>query len=290
MRSTRQGTGKKPRIEKWIFGKRAALFATAISGLTGIARASDGTWSLNGSGTWDALTDSANWVGGVAASGAGATADFTTVNITANQTVTLGANITVGNINVADAVSSNDWTLATGSPAHTLTLDGGTPTITVNDASRTFTVGAAIAGSLGLTKGGTGSLTLTASPLYTGVTTINGGALALNLPAGTTLSPLTTYTVNSATLNFNFNGTLNLSSGNMISGTGTTILSQGTLILGNSTAISGTTLQINSGTLAGSGTDISFARPVILNGNASVIGTQNFSFTNLVSGIGGNRF
>src|SRR5262245_23027612 len=111
--------------------RRAALIAAAISGLAGAAHAADGTWAVNASGVWDGLTDSANWVGGIAASGAGFTADFSQVDINADRTVTLGADITIGNLIFGDAATiSNNWIIAPGTPAHTLTLAGATPTIT----------------------------------------------------------------------------------------------------------------------------------------------------------------
>lgn len=172
------------------------LFATLVAVTPG-AKALDGTWtqitSGTASGTWIDSTPG-NWAGGVVAGGSGATANFATLDLSGTSTVTLGAPRTIGNIIFGDtgtgALVSN-WVL-TGSGANTLTLDGATPTITVNTLGAgslsLATISASISGTSGLTKNGngttatsanaaTGVLVLSGSNNYSGGTTISAGAL-----------------------------------------------------------------------------------------------------------------
>ncbi len=177
--------------------KLFSLLIAALTALTPGAKAADGTWtqitSGTASGTWsDALT--ANWAGGVVAGGSGATANFGTLDVSGTSTVTLGAPRTIGNIIFGDTgtgATASTWVLS-GTGANTLTLDGGTPTITVNTLGSTSltlaTISTSISGTSGLIKNGngttatsstaaTGVLVLSGSNNYTGGTTISAGAL-----------------------------------------------------------------------------------------------------------------
>ena len=76
-----------------------------------------GTWTNTSGGTWATGT---NWSGGVIAGGTGAVADFSTLDITGVQTVTLNAPVTTGTILFGDTTLSaaTGWTLTSS----TLTL------------------------------------------------------------------------------------------------------------------------------------------------------------------------
>jgi autotransporter-associated beta strand protein len=115
----------------------------------------DGTWTAINSGKWSAP---ANWSGGNVASGATATANFSTVNITDNRTVTLDAPFTIGTLTAQDATTaSHNWTFdGTGS----LTLDNGGNQPLVTVSNQTTTISAPLAGSNGLRKNGAGLLVL----------------------------------------------------------------------------------------------------------------------------------
>jgi hypothetical protein len=86
--------------------------ATAIAALltSQSARALDGTW-LGTTGNW---TDAGTWLGGTIADGTGFTANFTDVDIAADQTITLAADRTIGKITFTDAVTSSNNLLITG--------------------------------------------------------------------------------------------------------------------------------------------------------------------------------
>ena len=81
------------------------------------AHAADGTW-LGNDGNWNAT---GTWSGGTIADGIGFTANFTGLDITANKTITLAADRTIGNISFTDLTTASNNLLITG--ANTLTLD-----------------------------------------------------------------------------------------------------------------------------------------------------------------------
>jgi len=169
---------------------RVAAAALAV-GVVLNGRADNGTWTNLIGGSWG---NSGNWLAATVAEGAGFTADFSTLNITAAGTVTLDGPRTIGNLKFADTGATYyDWTLATGS-AGPLTLDasGGSPTITVG--TRAATISAVLDGTSGLTKAGGGTLTLSGANTYTGDTLINGGTLAVT-NGGAINTPLSTLNI-----------------------------------------------------------------------------------------------
>lgn len=90
-------------------------------------------------------------------------AAFSSSTILSNGAVNIGANLTVANLFGNSAV----------------TTSAGTPTLTVNDnVSTTFAGG--LSGSLGLTKGGSGILTLTSSNNFSGNVFVSLGGLTLD--------------------------------------------------------------------------------------------------------------
>ena len=81
-------------------------------------------------------------------------ADFSTLNITADDTVHLDSARTIGGLKFGDTTPSNNWILDNnGNAANVLTLavSSGSPTITVNNDTATMNL--ALAGTQGFTKG-----------------------------------------------------------------------------------------------------------------------------------------
>ena len=118
--------------------------------------------AVSGNGTWigDAdgnSSETAKWTAGFPANGTGNTANFGTLNITANRTVTLDASRTIGTVQFGDTSGTQNWTLAAAN-GRDLTLAATTPTITVNQNTATIT--ASLDGTLGFTKSGAGTLVL----------------------------------------------------------------------------------------------------------------------------------
>ena len=132
---------------------------------------SSGVWTNNASGSWSAIS---NWNSGSIANGVSRMADFSSLDIPANQTVTLDSARTVGGLRFGDLFGAQNWTLSGSIP---LTLDGGggnAPLIAVNQNSAT--VSTPLSGASGLIKTGNGMLTLN------GTNNLGGG---LTVAAGT---------------------------------------------------------------------------------------------------------
>lgn len=145
--------------------KQATMsLALAVSFYSFVAGAADGTWTNSAGGSW---ANSANWSGGAIASGSGATADFSTLDLTANAIVTLDGAQTIGTLDFADTASSYyNWILNTGSGGPLTLAGSGTPIINVS--SDQAVINAVLAGTQGFLKTGNGTLLLTAANTFTG--------------------------------------------------------------------------------------------------------------------------
>ncbi len=139
-----------------------------VAGVTG---GTSSSWTNLAGGNW---TTAANWQGGIIASNVDALADFSTLQMTANTTVTVGStNITIGNMAFGDAGNAFNWTLAGGT--NTLAVSSGSPRIAVN--SGTTTISSVLMGSQGFTKIGSGTLTLSGANKITNGVNVLGGTV-----------------------------------------------------------------------------------------------------------------
>lgn len=264
-------------------------------------QAADGTWTQNASGNWN-LTNTTPWAGGNIASGAGFNANFNTIDITAATTVTLTENLTIGSLSFGDTVSPvQNWTLArTGVAELTLqTLVGG-PLITTDNG--TTTISAALAGTQGFTKAGSGTLVLSGANTLTGGITVNAGTLdiwtattvgnSINLASGTVLNAANNGT-STATITGNITGAgrINKTSGSstlVLTGdntfTGGTTLGAGVIIVGNglNNGIGTGTLTLNGGALVANDNNArTFANTLAMGSSALRFGAAQGATTGL---------
>jgi autotransporter-associated beta strand protein/YVTN family beta-propeller protein len=188
---------------------RPILLLVALAGWASVIStlAASGTWTNRNGGSW---INAANWNAATIADGSGSAANFTTLNLSSDVTVTLDGPRTIGNLNFDDQNSTkHNWFLNAGSGGP-LTLAGATPTFTV--LSATTSVSVALSGIAGLTKAGAGKLVLSGANTYTGTTTVNAGILGLPTTTLSATSPLNIAAANAivesaGTLNFVVNAT-----------------------------------------------------------------------------------
>ncbi|MCE9630553.1 MAG: autotransporter-associated beta strand repeat-containing protein [Planctomycetia bacterium] len=234
----------------------------------------NGTWTSTSGGTW---SDSANWSAGIA-SGTGAVADFSMLNITGVQTVTLNAPVTTGTLLFGDTgTPAGGWTLTGGTL--TLATVSGVPTISVTGLGQSSSYGTAaatissvIAGSNGLNKSGTSALVLSGVNTYSGNTTVNGGYLVLNNASA--LGNSSSITVSS--------GALAIGNGITIgAGKSLTNNSLGNASYGGLAAISGGTGTWAGSVTYGAGSRIGYENNSVLVLSGSIGGSNNF----LISGL-----
>jgi autotransporter-associated beta strand protein len=139
------------------------------------APASVGTWTRTASSSW---ANGANWSGSSIPNSVQARADFSSLDLPAQITITLDGAKTVGSLAFGDTNPSHDWSIRGGiGDALTLDVTSGNPLVTVND--RTATLGIPLAGNKGLTKEGPGTLVLSGPNTYSGRTTVAMGVLRI---------------------------------------------------------------------------------------------------------------
>jgi len=243
--------------------------SVAIVFLPTWAQATDYTWdpaadlsNSGGTGTWD-LTSSFWNNAGVDGLWGNTNADVAVFGGTGGVvTINTGTGVTANGL----TFNVGGYTIAGNVLADTLTLAGGTPTITVTNVSDTATINAIIAGSSGLTKAGSGNLVLGGANTYSGQTTINAGTV--NIAASTNLGDA------SATNTIAFGGGTLRSTATLDLGTTRTIAvgaGGGTL-----SAQTATTLTV-SGALSGS------AQLTAAGGGTVVLGADNSGFSGNVT-------
>lgn len=197
------------RFQPWLAGSLAAVATLSLFGLD--ACAADGTWTQTVSGgSW---STTGNWSGGIVADGSGSTANFNTLDLTADNTVRLDSDRTLTSLIFGDTntTTAAGWVLDNnGTATNNLILAGVAPAVTVNalGSGKTATISAIIEGTAGLTKSGSGTLTLSGVNTYSGTTSISAGFLAItsNNALGATGAGNGTTVSNNAALWLNATG------------------------------------------------------------------------------------
>jgi autotransporter-associated beta strand protein len=157
--------------------KQSAVWVALLALAVSPARAADGKWNILIGGSWSTASF---WLNGVIADGADSTATFSQ-NITANRTVTLDSDRTIGNLYFIDTGPDPDsrWTLQ----SNTLTLETttGIPRINISSAvSAPVYISTVLAGTNGFEKVGNGTLMINGAATYTGDTVLSDGNIRLN--------------------------------------------------------------------------------------------------------------
>jgi fibronectin-binding autotransporter adhesin len=159
------------------------LALVAFSPLSTLHAQTNGTWTTDGPGNWN---DGANWSVGAIASGAGAIADFSTLDITGDHLVTLGSPFTIGTLVSQDATTpTHNWTLGGADP---LTLDNGASQPVLNVVNQSLAISAPLAGTNGFSKTGSGDLVLSGGGSMTGNVVVSAGTLRLGVENGLSTS------------------------------------------------------------------------------------------------------
>jgi autotransporter-associated beta strand protein len=131
---------------------------------------SSGTWTSDASANWG---DTSRWSGNVVASGVGQTASFSTINISANRTVTLDTSRAISTLRFSDITATFfNWTI-TNSADSTLTLNSGSAASPAIVVTNTATLAAPLAGTNGYTKSGPGTLILSGNNSLSGTVNID---------------------------------------------------------------------------------------------------------------------
>ena len=167
---------------RFVSGRSAVRTLAAVAFLFFALNLSAGTFtwtklvSGNGSGSW---TNQANWSGATLPTTNTDTANFDSLDLTADSTVTLDGNQTVNALNFADTATATvgSWVVNAGSPSTSkLALDGASPTINVTSmgSGKAAVINAVITGTNGFTKTGTSFLQMNGASTYSGGTILSG--------------------------------------------------------------------------------------------------------------------
>ncbi len=250
--------------------------------------AQNGIWTNTVSGgLW---SNPANWLNGTLANASGNTANFNQVRLVTDPTIVhldsarILTSLIFGDLNTGLAAG---WLLDNNATAGNILTLAGTPAITVNSlsAGKAVTVSTVLAGTAGLTKQGTGALTLGgATDTFTGGLKGNAGTLTLDFNASgspaSTLIPVQLLTLGGGTLNLNGNAGTATSQ----SFTSTTF-NPGLSTISAAPASGANLPTVSLGTLtANYGAVVRYIGPATIDGNgAPVAATANIRTTSLGS-------
>jgi autotransporter-associated beta strand protein len=220
------------------------------------------TWqNASSNATWD--TSSLNWDSGLA---------WTNDNLAIFGATGAGA-VTI------DAGGVSAGSLAFDAPGYT--IGGGPLTLSGSSvsANQDATITSVIAGTHGLDKSGTGTLTLAAANTYTGTTMVSGGALQLgDGTSGHDGSLASTTIADGASVGFNnfgavtYGGTISGSGGFAKAGAGTLTLTGQSNYTGNTT-VNGGVLDISGGMLYNG---VTSSVPVLTVNSGATLRVSNF--------------
>jgi fibronectin-binding autotransporter adhesin len=171
--------GGKMKIKTRAALLRAAMAVIPVTVMASMTEAgTNGTYTkIASGGTWEATAD---WSGGIVADGQDGIADFSTLNLTAANTVTLGLSRSIGTLKFSDTTATfYGWTISGGT---TLNLNTSTGVPIINITNDTATLGTILSGTQGLNETGNGTLTISGTAntfTSASVFNISGGTLQI---------------------------------------------------------------------------------------------------------------
>jgi autotransporter-associated beta strand protein len=290
--ASKLGGRRQRNRRRWSLAVSAAAAAVGMLGQLGgggggassALAGTNGTWTNTTSGgLWSVGT---NWSSGNIADGQDGIADFSTLDIAADDTVHLDTARIIGGIKFGDLTPSNNWIIdnnAVTTDVLTFSTSSGTPTISSTTAT-TLTISAGIAGTQGLAfTGVTGSqLTLSGGALntLTGGLTITGGVLRDTLPASIPASNLITI---------NGGGAMYTTTGGTLTIPNSFVLNSGTLHVGGSSikTYSGGINLTGAGTILNDGGSTSILSGVISGGGGLTTNGATTQITGINTYSGG---
>ncbi len=241
--------------------------------------AADGTWLEDDSNTWAPAVTSP-WAGGIVAEGNNATADFSTVDLTANRTLTLGQDLTIGHMIFADTNGGSNWEVKD----NTLTLEAtdSTPSITTHTNTAIFS---SLAGTQGFNKNGGSTLTLEGGNGGLGGTiNINNGKIATGYKDHNAFGSAAIHIASGAQLLIGSDWDASLS--NDLSGTGNLFIANSSINLtldGNNATFSGSITLQDGAMFLGAGNVLGTADiEAGWNGKLSSDGSDDRTFANKI--------
>jgi len=188
--------------------------------------------------------------------------DLASGGMLATRQLAMNVNYTTGTVTFDGGIlqaSANSTDFISGFVAGDITVDSNTdPTLsggTIDSNGHAITDNAVMGGTGGLTKAGTGTLTLTAANTYTGITTVKAGELDLDNPSGNAVAGDVSVT----------GGTAKWLADNQVAATGSITMTSGTVDLnGHSQSVtdftnSGGSFTTGTGHLTGTGNSVTWS-------------------------------
>lgn len=180
--------------------KIACAAIALLVAATSFSQAANGVWTNNISATW---STAASWTNSIIADGAGSTADFSQLDLTAALQVSLDVNRNVGSLIFGDTDTNTAFGTEITAGGGALTLNSpATITVPALGGTSFAQISPVISGTAGLVKNGAGELRLAAVNLFTGGVTVNGGTLySANATSTTSITNQAITLNNGTTLN-----------------------------------------------------------------------------------------
>ena len=164
-----------------------------LNGTGGITKAGSGMLTLSGSNSYTGAS--------TVSSG---TLQLGNANAVQNSTLTVNVN---NGVTFSSGIGTFNAGALAGSGTVTLSDPASNPvTLSVGSNNATTSYSGVLSGSGGITKSGTGKMTITGNPIYTGDTTVNGGTLLFSYPIPGGLSIQSNLTLNGGVVNIDTGG------------------------------------------------------------------------------------